>query len=253
MLEPLLKWALDHITGRVILRRDPIVPATSHSRMDARLRKRVELRCLRANSHENEWVGNKYDGLDPRVNRDVSSDVFYLLSRELGFKAGQAVAVALKALDNGEVYPELKRVKSNRMEHSMELDRLRVFAVGHVEFRRSLGMSKEKAMADVCNAYEVSENTLKKWGVNNCQALKSIDETKIADYLFHARQIGLLVASKNDQVPRKKLYGQLRLTDFSSKASLAKIGRAEERYSGARLEADGEKYGLFRPIGSTIA
>ena len=242
LLGPLLEWAIDHITGRMMLRRESCLAPQSHARVDERLAKRMALRSMRANSHENEWRGSSYGGDDPRVNRELIEQFLLLLSLGMDFKAGKEVSLALRALQKGEIWPELERVASKRTKNSTRLDKLKLLALGHVEFRLASSLNREKAMNDVCNAFNIDGSTIKQWSKNNCERLSSIDPSQAHDRLFAARQVGLLVAAKSNPGRRGELYGQLKNTDFKDKTALTKIERAARHYSQNKLEADAAEY-----------
>lgn len=243
LLGPLLEWAIDHTSGRVLMDREPLVSANQRTPEKKGLDERINDQNIRANSHENEFLGSQYVWQDPIKNRRIVGYILYLLSRGLELKGGIDLSNALAMLDYGDTFPELQRIPKNRIPRAAQLDRLRLSALGHVAYgRRANGWSATKARTDVCWAYGVSEDAIKKWGKNGGKALTALKEWQRARYMFEAESIGWLVNGSRGEARRAKLPKYLRFTDFSNAEVKAKIKLRASRYSKERLETDGAAY-----------
>lgn len=69
---------------------------------------------------------------------------------------------SLEALDYGEVRPLLTPINSGRKRNLTEL-RLQLRAIGLIQFRRGMGLTKERAVDEVASAMGVGHETVKSW------------------------------------------------------------------------------------------
>lgn len=240
LIGPLIRWAINHETGKAIKNRKSLMPIAGRE-----LTVGENARNLAANSHENEWLGSNYDGKSPTVNQRVAGKIFQLLAESMGFQAGRKVAGAIRSLEFGVVYDEVKPRKSGRKQTAIKKDNAYLLALKHVEFRNMRGMSYEDARFAVAEAFNLSSETLKKMKDEHAIRLATIDPAVFKRACEDARAVGALLSAVEDNSKQDLIPAAWRGLDIRDLTTATKIRQKAQAYSDERLKQDGHDYQLI--------
>jgi hypothetical protein len=242
LIGPLLKWAINHEKGKILADIDSYDEWTPQILEDPNLKTKTSIRNLAANSHDNERRGAGYSGNEPIINQKLAAVVMSALSAGMKFDAGKAVAGALTALKFGDVYAELRPTKTNRKHMSSLLDRAKLIAIQHVEFRRGAGSTRIDAVNLVASSFGVTADALKKWQKNNFAYLPSLDPANALKLCNTARIIGQACAAIEDRPLRPKLPNFIPPLDLDNEPTQARIKLMADRYSDVAMETHAHNY-----------
>lgn len=115
--------------------------------------------------HTHEKVGAKLKIRDPGESEIARRAIINLLRANPGAMPSwlqYKVIEGLEALDYGEVQPLFAPLNTGR-KRDLTVLRLQLRALAMVAYRRRLGMTKEKALAEVADVLSQSPNTLASW------------------------------------------------------------------------------------------
>lgn len=223
LVDMLVGWAIDHQAGLAIngVASAP-VPPQGHSQEfsgDSFYKKAAE----EASDHRHEADGGSYltsCNNDPVSNRRVVAALIHNFSLHAKYVLINA-SIALNALEFGEVQPILKPVKSGRKGAPFSLDRMKLRAIQHIEFRmKRYGATKTSATEIVANAYGCNTDAVKKWEA----LLRKNMGNSVVDAIYRAS-----CAARNSFMIR-------------SLSNEVKIDYTEVFFSDNALKEDGAKY-----------
>jgi hypothetical protein len=119
----------------------------------------------------------------------------------------QKAIAGLEALDFGEVQPLFAPLSSGR-KRDLTLLKLQLRAIAMVEYRRPLGLSKEKALAVVSDALNVSPHTLLSW---EQRLKKEFGELKVKNEISIARNHASWVLHEQEKKFRGEPAGDIEI------------------------------------------
>ena len=222
-------WAIDHQVGLAIegLEFVPLPPSATGKHP-----KYLRERSL-VDRHQHEKEGGIVPCREEDNPRAVRRCLLNLLRSNPGGMPGWLVQKAidgLEALDYGEVQPLFAPVSSGR-KRDLTLLKLQLRAIATVEYRRRLGFSKEKALAVVSDALNVSPHTPLSWEPrlrNEFGELKVMNEISIArnhaSWVLHEQGKKLRGEPAGDVEIHEVQYNEAALIELARKYRVALQG-----------------------------
>lgn len=248
LIGPLLQWAINHETGKIIKGHKSHVPVALHRINNKRLFDETMQLNREANSHVNEKAGGAYSSDDPVINRRSTAKVLELLARAMNFRAGVLVGIALEALDSGQTLPETEPAKNSRQGKPFLLDRARLSAIEHVEFRHATGMLKHEAIKIVAKAFRVGEDVIPQWQKSSATRLPSVNPASVVDYADRAKRVGAVLVALDDRTKRASIPVYSPPINWDDLAMRDKLRGFADYFSDKNLKSVGKKYqALLRP------
>jgi hypothetical protein len=173
-------WATDHKIGLAIEGFGNIPDLATQTRTPAynNLRESV-------NSHRHEAAAQSRD-LASGVQRKALSNLFNAMASGFHKSLCDPLAEALEALEYGETLPIFEPVKNGRKRQFREL-KLQLWALCYIEYKRILGVPKNRLQSDVEEAFGVSEHTVRGW---ERQLPAQLDPFYVANALSRAKRCG---------------------------------------------------------------
>jgi hypothetical protein len=162
------------------------------------------------NSHRHETAGQSKN-LPSGVQRKGLSNLFNAMASSPRVSLWDPLAEALLALEYGETCPILEPVKGGLKKGLRELT-LQLFALCFIEYKRGLGGLKYKLQSEVEEAFGVSFDTVRGWGL---WLPKQLDPFYVARALSRAKRCGEL--DRDNKSPNfDKAFGKAALSAWGA-------------------------------------